>query len=152
MTIESWNARKFMKHFMLQAALGMEGVMFSAWSDARENHMFLNRSGMLEASIRIEKKKMPNGWTSYRLVSGVGGIDSNNGWKPYSQGGPGGIRTSTVSGLSYDPNRPYYAPFVELGTKNMAARPFILPAIVVRRNDFNRAMAAARTASILGGV
>lgn len=150
--IKEWDDAKALKYFQSVAALAMEGLMMEAWSDARQNHMFLNRKGYLEASIRVEKKKLGNGWVAYRLAAGVGGITGKYGWEPYPKGRPGGVRSSTVTGLTYDPKIPYYAPFVELGTRNMAARPFILPPILARKRDFDRAMSFSRSASLLGGM
>ena len=150
--IDKWNQDKAVKHFAARAALGMEGVMIEAWSDARQNHSFKNRTGQLEASIRVEKKKLPKGWVAYRLAAGTGGLGTGtDNFRPYSKGRPGGVRTTTSKGQQYDPKKPYYAVFVELGTRNMAAMSFLLQPILSRRNDFNAAMNAARTAGVLGG-
>ena len=146
-----WEQEKALRYFAAQAAMGMEGVMMEAWSDARQNHSFLNQTGQLEGSIRIEKKKLFKGWVAYRLAAGVGGLNtSDGGWTPYSQGRPGGVRLNTVKGQQYKDKAAFYAVFVELGTRNMAARSFLLQPIISRKQDFDKVMRSARTASILG--
>lgn len=146
-----WEQEKALRFFQLKAAIGMEGVMLEAWSDARLNHSFKNRTGQLEASIRIEKKRIKDGWTAYRIAAGVGGNRTRDGWKPYATGRPGGIRENTSMGEKTKPSRPYYAVFVELGTRKMSPRPFLLPVILKRMGDFDRVMKAAMIAKSLGG-
>jgi len=150
--VEQWEAQKAQRWLGGLAAALMEGISFEAWSDARQNHTFKNRKGHLEASIRVEKKSESGGWVKYRLAAGVGGVRPKGGWTPYPQGRPGGVRQNTSKGVKYNPKIPYYAIFIELGTRKIAAMPFLLPSVLARRGDLERASGMASTSKVLGGV
>jgi HK97 gp10 family phage protein len=105
-------------------ALALEAFAMEIWSDAKQNHIFRNRTGELEKSIRVEK--LDDGLVSnklhYQVQAGVG----------YSAGvsGPGGRAGSGGS------SEAFYALYVELGTKRMRSRPFLRPALYRQSQRF----------------
>ena len=96
-------------------------------------------------------------YSVYRLVAGSG-VSSGPGYTMFAEGRPGGMastargRKVTGVGTRRAKDKPYryrtasgrgnayYAIYVELGTRRMAARPFLRPAVIAQRAKVRRLM------------
>ena len=97
--------------------LFVEAMAMEVWSEAKQNHIFQNRTGALERSIRVDKGPVSSKEVEYRVLMGVG-----SSFSKYA-GRAGGSRAKPG-------DNPYYALYVELGTRNMPPYPALRPALL----------------------
>ena len=95
-----------------------EAVAMEVWSEAKKHHVYENQSGALERSTRVEKGPVSKNEVEYRVLMGVGG----SSFSKYA-GRAGGSRAKPG-------DNPYYALYVELGTRRMPPYPALRPALL----------------------
>ena len=109
-----WRGREASSKAEQYIAMAVEAAAVKVWSHAKIKHPFQNQTYELEKSIRIEKTDIDGG-VVYEVLAGVG---ESAGIRRMEGGGVGAGGSKVA----------YYALYVELGTRKMAARPFLRPA------------------------
>lgn len=111
----------------ISISLGIEAFAVNCWSYAKQ--IVPVDTGSLRSSIRIVRWEGTRGktWVRYQVLAGAGDI-TESGFRSIGRGG-GGVGVGTMSaekGRNW--RNPYYALYVELGTRRMQAQPFMRPA------------------------
>jgi HK97 gp10 family phage protein len=107
-------------------SLALEAFAVNVWSYARL--VVPKDTWSLRNSIRIERYEgATKAWVRYQILAGSGDI-GNSGFRSIARGGGGvGVGyTRATKGRTW--RDPYYALYVELGTRRMAAKPYMRPA------------------------
>lgn len=111
----------------ISISLGIEAFAVNCWSYAK--NIVPVDTGSLRSSIRIVKHQSNSDipWVRYQVIAGAGKIEES-GFRSIGRGGGGvGVGTrQTLKGRNW--RNPYYALYVELGTRRTRAQPFMRPA------------------------
>ena len=138
---------------MVALSLAAESFAVNCWSYAKK--IVPVDTGSLKRSIRIMKyssDSVSQNWVRYQVLAGSG--EASGGIRSIGRGG-GGVG---ASGLPYSRRTkkmwwgvkrfktyfktrdPYYAIYVELGTRRMKAKPYMRPAFNANKYKFKRAV------------
>jgi len=119
-----WYPQRAVRAYERALSQAVESSAVQVWSTARRTSAFKDRTGSLRHSIRIEKVPVGRGRIKYVVAAGT---IKNRAyvWKGADRG--------VVQ-------NPYYAIYLELGTRKMMARPFMRPAWNKHKYKFRSAL------------
>ncbi|MHA1941964.1 MAG: HK97-gp10 family putative phage morphogenesis protein [Candidatus Hodarchaeales archaeon] len=121
-----WYGAQLNRKALYLTSLAVEATAVNIWSTARQ--IVPVRTGRLRNSIRIQRLRARRGYVTYRIIAGSGQAEYGIRALGRSVGAGNFSFTNRITKGTEETPDAFYAIYVELGTVNMTAKPFMRPA------------------------